>query len=1409
LPFGFSQRKNENLRLRLALKKFHVKFHWNHQLLLPSFFVLSKPNECLRMFAAEKVISMSTIPKQIVSLIFCYLLFLQVEGQNIAFNHLTVEHGLSNNAVLSITQDKQGFMWYGTSNGLNRYDGHVFKVYKMNPADSTTLSSDNILSLFCDRSGTLWIGTSNGVNKYDPANDAFVRVPLNVNNVAIPGRVVHSIYEDREGNLWVGTQNGMYRLSDRQSFSFQPFLVADAPNSANTIFSIFEDHLAQLWVGTNNGLTKIKSVNGSFQYETFRHDPNNPGSVSADYITTIVEDSANNLWVGTQNSGVNLYNPATSSFIRFAHGANQTNGIVNNNIRQIIADKAGKIWVATQEGLSIIDPASKNIHSYQHDISDKKSLSQNSIYSLFVDANGSVWLGTYFGGVNIIYSYNTSFSILQNKDNRFTINNNVVSSIVEDNKHNLWIGTEGGGLNYLDRTSGLCTVYKNKQNDASSLGSNLIKVISKDKDGNIWAGTHGGGLNLFDVNAKTFKRFLFTDNDLSSLNSEVLSILDDSQGRFWVGTNRGLYIFRRKGHTLEPFDRNEIKGATINGMAKALVEDSKKRIWIGTVSGFYVMENNEIKVVHSSYDINCLKEDARGNIWLGLYNGGLAMYDVNEGSFVRYTEKQGLPNNNVLGILEADEKTLWLSTDNGLAKFVPSQKTVQTYTVSDGLAGNEFNYNSFYKDSRGEFFFGGYNGLTSFFPDKIETNKYAAPIVFTGLKLFNKPVGINGEDGLLRENIGYSKDITFRYNQNVFTIEYALLNFIKSNKNKYAYKLEGFDQNWNEVTATSATYTNLPSGTYTFLVKGANNDGVWSEPAVLKINILPPFWRTWWAYGIYVLMLAAIVFFVARFFFLGALLKKEEELHQAKLNLFTNISHEIRTHLTLIMTPMDKMLDREAKDSMTYQQLTNVKSNADRLLKLVSELMDFRKAESNHLKLNITKQDLIPFLQDIYASFQELSLAKNISISFIHNEESVPLYFDKGQLEKVFFNLLTNAFKFTPEGGKILMNVEKKENSVQVTVTDNGRGIAPQYIDKLFTNFFQVADHGLQNTGYGVGLALSKNIVELHKGNIAVESDPATSAKDGKTCFTVTLLTGNKHFGSSELVLETVHEEKTIEAEQKPVQVISNDVASHTKDADKPYTILITEDNAELRAIIRETFEGKYNILESEHGLKGWETAIEQIPDLIISDVMMPQMDGFQLCHQLKTDERTSHIPVILLTAKSSQSDQVSGLETGADLYLTKPFSTKILELNVRNLLASREKMRQKFNQQINPVADVETPAIETVEETYVNPVDKEFLDRVIKLIEEHMDDPAFGVDMLSKKVGMSQPVLYKKLKAVTSMSVNDFVKSLRMKQAAYLLQQKQLAVYEIAYTVGYSDSKYFSKEFKKIYGKSPSEYAG
>jgi ligand-binding sensor domain-containing protein/signal transduction histidine kinase/DNA-binding response OmpR family regulator len=1314
----------------------------------------------------------------LINLVILFI-FSSAAGQNIAFNHLTVENGLSQNSILSIVQDDRGFMWFGTRYGLNRFDGQRFRTYRFRAGDSTSLPDNSVYALFSDSGKTLWIGTTSGLCRYLPEKDIFERIKLNPGG---QGNVL-SITEDKKRRLWVGTSSGVYYQPDARRMRFEK-LQAESPNSI--VRCVYLDKQGIVWLGTSNGLTKLTETNGRFSAETFRHEAGNPHSLPMNFVTSITEDDKGQLWLGLQAGGVCLYEPARRAFVHFAQPA-----IINNMVRKIVTTRAGKIWVGTQEGLSIIDPVTRTVSSHQHNPGNKKSLSQNSIHSLFEDNSGSLWIGTYFGGINMVYSYGTSFSTLQSGGPNTAISNNVVSGILEDAQHNLWIGTEGGGLNYLDRKSGIFTYYKHDPASAGSIGSNLIKFAYEDKDRQLWVGTHGGGLNLLLKNRGQFKKFFHDTARMFGL--EITALLEDHADRFWVGTNRGLHLIHRRGEELVKMQDSTLPGIATKAYVRHLFQDSRKRIWIATASGLYVLRGDTVELLRPDWYTNAIQEDRKGNLWVSLYYGGLAKYDAGLQHFTLYTEKDGLPNNNVMGLLEDGEGNLWISTDNGLVKFDPARKKFQVYTTSDGIAGNSFNYNSFLKDSRGEFFFGGYNGITSFFPEQVIQNTYSAPIVFTGLRLFNNPVDVDSRQ--LQQNISYTKRLRFKHDQSVFTIEFALLNYIKSSKNRYAYKLEGADRDWVETDNPAVTYTNLAPGNYTFRVKGANNDGVWSEPAQMEIRVLPPFWRTWWAYCIYALLLAALSFLVIRFFFLRALLRKEEELHQVKLNFFTHVSHEIRTHLSLLMIPLEKMADALKKDDPLQQPLFQARHNANRLLKLVSELMDFRKAETNHLHLHLQEHDLVAFLEEIYTSFRELSLDRNIQALFTHDVDEAPVYFDREQLGKVFFNLLSNAFKFTPDGGKIQVHVAAARNAFVVTVTDNGRGIAPEYLGKLFTNFFQVQDHGLQNTGYGIGLALSKNIVELHKGNLTVDSIPAVEGREGKTTFTVTLQQGKPQ---QPAVVDIPRQHPVVDVPLQP----ENQHQQETASPSSPFTIHIVEDNPELREHIRQAFGGQYHVLESANGAEGLELATTQIPDLVISDVMMPEMDGLSFCHQLKTDERTSHIPVILLTAKSSQADHVSGLETGADLYLTKPFSTKVLELNVRNLLASREKMRQRFSRQM------QTDSHPVTQDTLPNTLDTAFLEKVMQLVDEHMDDPEFGVDMLARKVAMSQPVLYKKLKAVTNMSVNDFVKSLRLKKAAELIRQKQHTVYEVAYMVGYNDRKYFSREFKKQYGKTPTEFA-
>ena len=1315
-----------------------------------------------------------------------------------AFYHLTVENGLSQNAVLSLGQDDRGFMWIGTSNGLNRYDGYRFRVYQSRSDDSSSLSNNNIISILIDSRQRMWVGTYAGLNQYHPKKDEFSHVPLPAgNNVPF-----HCLYEDRQGTVWVGSGEGLYTLeADGNQALLKPYALPTEGTVSKKpdVRAVMEDRNGNLWVGTTTGLVLMRNNSVHPSFAVFRHDPAQPGSLTADFVTTVAEDRQGKIWVGTLNSGVNVLDISSGQFQHLQSGRE----LVHNNIRKILITRSGLIWVGTQEGISLLREDLQPAQQLQQSDQNPESLSQNSIHALYEDVAGNIWAGTYFGGVNYTYAINTEFHVLRKKDQPQYLNNNVISSMVEDGQQNIWIGTEGGGLNYYDHKSGLFTIYKYDAQNPHSIGSNLIKVVYKDWQGQIWAGTHGGGLNLFDPASKKFRRYLYKENDPSSLNSEILSIYEDSKGRFWVGSTQGIQLFNKTQNGLDSASVRFQNAGVMKATAYYFLEDEKRRLWISTSEGLYVLERDAFRKITDDV-VNSIHQDRQFRIWLGMRKGGLARYQEETGQLDMFNQPGKIGTRNIMGILEDNMGNLWLSSDNGLIRYNPQQDQAQVFSVSDGLAGKSFNYNSFLKDSHGQFYFGGFNGITYFLPEEIQSNQKAANIVFTDLRLFNEPVEPGGSGDVLKNSIAFTDGLTLRYNQDVVSFEFALLNYIKSNKNSFAYKLEGYDNDWIYTSVPRASYTNLPTGSFTFLVKGANNDGVWSSTIRMSVTILPPFWLTWWAYIIYILAAAGIVFLVVRYFFLGALLKKEEELHQVKLNFFTNISHEIRTHLTLIMAPVDKMLESDQTGHFVKQQLHGVKHNANRLLKLVSELMDFRKAETNNLKLSVGKQDLVAFLEDIYNSFRDVSIRKNISFSFLHNRESLPLYFDKEQLEKVFFNLLANAVRFTPENGSVLVEIIEQDKTVVINVVDNGRGIAAEHLDKIFTNFFQVADHGVQNTGYGIGLALAKTIVTLHHGDISAESVPATTTSEGRTTFRVMLLKGKDHFTEVELR----DGDRAAESRQPltlPVHAEPAHPLEEVEAGPRQQTLLVVEDHAELRQMIREIFEGRFTILEAADGKQGLEMAQAEIPDLIISDIMMPEMDGLELCRILKTDSRSSHIPVILLTARSTQNDKISGLEEGADLYITKPFSAKVLDLSARNLMTARERLREKVKQQLSSIKGPSDVFNEKKE--LLNQLDKQYLEDVVAYVEENLDNPDFGVDMLSRHLAMSVPVMYKKIKALTKMSVNDFIKSIRLRRAAELLQEQRLNVNEIAMEVGFKDRRYFSQEFRKQYGKTPREF--
>ncbi|NLR78401.1 hybrid sensor histidine kinase/response regulator transcription factor [Chitinophaga eiseniae] len=1336
----------------------------------------------------------------------CYNLQL-LHAQERTFRHLNMDNGLIQNTILAITQDQQGFMWLGGRYGLNRYDGAHFKVYKSDYKDSTTLSFDNVISLLVDRQHILWVGTRSGLNKYLPEKDIFKRIfPEPPGTI---GSDIECIYEDHHGILWLGTIAGLYRQTLKNSESFLPVEARFPDNKQpsplrNEIKSICEDAQGKLWIGSMEGLICLEQQKNVLSGKVFRKEDNK--GLQSNMITTVVPDRRDpwHLWIGTNDQGLYSYDQSTGQFKNIPICLAARSSLSGNNIRSITCDKRGKLWIGTFDGLYIYDTQTNQLSHVQNDPDLKQGLSQNSIFSTFEDKAGSIWIGTYYGGVNIADNITTPFTVHQYNKYRSSVSNNVISSFAEDSRHNFWIGTDGGGINYFNAATGQFTSYKSQPGKINCLSSNLVKTLICDREGNLWIGTHGGGLDVLTSAGKQFKKFTFENIDTAALTSEVKSILEDSQGRFWVGTQMGLRLFQRHGSDLQPFTENiDITRVRNSYSAHFIIEDSRKNIWVATARKLYILKNGSTSFtpfnltkdsVANTTEINCIKEDHQGTIWFGTYSIGLIAYSPKKNSIQSFTKENGLPDNNILSIEEDNSGQLWISTNNALSSFQPETGICRSYTVEDGLMTSGFNYNSSFKAANGQLLFGGYNGFTIFSPKEIATNNQKAPLRFTSLDLFNKPVAIGGPDKILDRVITFKKKLDFNYDQNAFTIHFALLNFIKPEKNRYMYKMEPIEKEWNHSNTTSATYTGLPPGHYTFYVKGANNDGMWGEPQQMQIQIYPPFWSTWWAYCLYFILLASILSIIFRYFLLRELVKKENALYHAKLNFFTNISHEIRTHLALIIGPIEKMQLRQ-RDREDLRQLQYVKKNSDNLLQLVGELMDFRKAESGYTPLHVAETNIVSFARDIYATFEDVASSRNIQTAFNASSDNIPLLFDGKQMTKVFVNLLSNAFKFTQDGGMVTMLIEEQTTLVEISVTDNGRGIAHKNLDRLFENFFQENDYGQYNTGYGIGLALSKSIIDLHNGQIYVESEMGV-----KTCFTVSLLKGCMHLSATPGPLEA-RRKNTHHIPHLPAQTLdpteSHPVQAPNGPGENKYNILIVEDNHDLRSFLVQTLHPGYNILESADGIGGFASATTEIPDLIISDVMMPGMDGFTLCGKLKLDERTSHIPIILLTAQNTTPSQINGLQMGADRYITKPFSIHILELHMYNLLVSREKIRKKYSQQ-QPARDNAT----------INSIDDLFLQKAISFIEENMSASNFGVPLLATHMLMSQPILYKKIKAITDMSVNDFMKQVRLKKAASLLREKRFAVYEVMNMVGYNDRKHFTSEFKKMFDVTPGDYA-
>ncbi|GAA4232832.1 two-component regulator propeller domain-containing protein [Postechiella marina] len=1328
-------------------------------------------------------------------------------NKNLNFKNISTKDGLSQRSVISILQDNEGFLWFGTRYGLNKYDGVNFKVYNYNSEDENSLSHNRITEITLDNQGQIWVGTMKGLNLYNRKEDNFIRIKKYSNTLEYYTNTIKDIAPIDSTFMWVATDVGVDKLNTKT--------LETLSITSNNVLSIVDDKESALWICTEKNIEVYNYKLNVFK--TFKYPENSSPHAVTNSVVELYKDKDHNIWLG-YHGGLAFFNPITKRFEDYLVNSKK---IIDNPVRTICQDKEGVFWIGSYSGLYRFNHEIKTIFKYENDVNNSNSLSQNSIYSILEDARGDLWIGTWAGGIDYLDRNSSHFFTLTAGIGNRHLNYKVVSSIVEDAHQNLWIGTEGGGLNFYNTKDQKFTYYKGESNDIGGLTSNNVKDIIKDYQGNLWVGTHGGGLNYINIkedHSKNIQYQSFYRDSRALSDNKITALIEDSKHNLWIGTNEGGLNFfntKTKKFTKIP-DPNNIIGTFVYTIEKSMDNNT---IYVGSSNGLAKIDIDK-KIIESvnyrdkpqgPFSVNqviSIYETSNNNLWVGTEGDGLYKYNLITKKSTSYGLKDGLPNEVVYAILPDDNNNIWVSTNKGISRINRDTKQIKTFDKIDGLQGNEFNYGASLKTKNGELIFGGSNGVTIFNPDNIiDNDSYMPPIHISGFKVRNKPY--------LKSVESFDK-IELAHNQNDFSFDFVALGYSNSKKNLYAYKLDGFDSDWNYIgNKQTATYTNINPGNYKFYVKASNSNGVWGNVTKgVTLHIKKPFWATWLAYFIYVSLLLAIALTIRKYNLLRVKdrnqLKQErldrehiEEVNRLKLQLFTNISHDFRTPLTLIIGPLKRLIDKNKADEGLQKQLSGMYRNATILLQLINQLLDFRKSESGKLKLMATKRNIVPFLENIKLSFEELANNRSIDYTFVSDNKFYEVWFDEIEMKKVVLNVLSNAFKFTPSKGEISLHISTDDNLVleskqlKIIIKDNGKGIREEDLPHIFDRFFQLGQHHELRSGTGVGLALAKDIVLLHKGQILVESEQGKG-----TQFTILLPLGKTHLSKKEMIVNeelldgftnnldyydpAVMNLGWVGEESKTQEVFIKDGLS---------SILLVEDNDEVRSFVKGIFEGLYNVFEAKNGEEGIHIAQSLSVDLIISDVMMPKMDGLELCHQIKTNIKTSHIPVLLLTARTSSKVQSQGYKIGADVYLTKPFDAQTLKLQVQNILKSRRLLIEKFKKDI---------LLEPKEITVVS-TDEVFLKKAMEIIEENVSNSEFNVNKFCEDLAMSRTVVYKKVKVLTGQSISEFIRTIRLKKASQLLRNTDMSISEIVYDVGFNDIKYFRKCFKTAFNQTPS----
>lgn len=1397
------------------------------------------------------------------------LMKLMAQEGNIQFEGLPGEGADWKGAINVICQDHQGFIWLGTWSGLLRYDGYEFTIFQQQ-SDSGGLGSNKVTSVYEDQQNRLWVGTRRGgVQQFDRATQQFESFS---HDPTLPGSLsnnnVWCIYQDRQGRLWVGTEEGL-NYFDEERGTFRTFWQRPGGLSHDFIYNLAETSDGSLWVATENGLNRIlwppEEDNPRIYSYSLAPDQgleSVPASLH-NYIfslKTSLRDSMK-VWVGTKNGLKQVTADAAYLEKVEVQEVATTNGLgltLSHNFVLSLLEEPEQpyLWVGTYQGLNRIRLDTPAINTFYANSESSTAIKSSLVRALAFDRNHQMWIGTEKG--ISLYDLNPNpFRTWVIPGHQAAKNSASITGLaMAPDSQFLWIATYGAGFSRLNWESYLAGRPELEsyllQTTETEPKLDFLSDLIFDSRGDPWMISQGGG--LIHVKEQDLERGVqggllwnfeqfHTKTEPALIDNYVMSIDMDRSGIFWLGMwNGGLDRFdpiRKEVLHFTSLDQGKIDLQEFaNVKIATAVKDGEEFLLVGTRgNGVLVLSYDELAKQLKLVDHFQAKEGQLTNgfvnsilvegdmVWIGT-EFGLNAYDMETKEFIQIHPKGKAAHNLIQSVIRGDDGLLWISTQDGLMSMQGSaeEPVFQFYYEEDGLQSNFFYVDADEKAPGGVLVFGDTKGLCSLDPKQIKVDAIPPEVAIVDFRLFNESMS-PGEtyEGrtILQKAIGETGFLELSHRDQVISFEFVGLHFDQPGKHQYAYKLQGFDEDWiyTEADQRIAHYTNLPYREYTFMVKAANGDGVWSEtPAILRLRLTPPFWLTPLAYGLYGLLFIGLLLGVRQLTLIRVNLRnrwqvermereKLEAVNRVKQQFFTNISHELRTPLTLLISPLEQLIQERSGDSRLREILLRMHRNAHRLFNLINQLLDMRRAEAGQTRLQVAEGNLVKFTHEVVRSFDSLARDRSIHLEYAPDQPELKVWFDRDQMEKILFNLLSNALKFTPEQGQVRVRTYllAEEQKACISVSDTGRGIPAHKLGLVFDRFYQVEEEEMAESAYpgsGIGLSLAKSLVELHHGEIEVDSQVGKG-----TTFRVFMLMGDQHFEEAEKISgfkDSEHALHYIPAEnqegtkaEEPIPASAS--AEDPKPAEHRYTLLIVEDNEDIRNYLSDMLSPQYEVIEAENGQQALELAQSDAPDLVLSDIAMPEMDGIELCRQLKTDVSTSHIPVILLTARTSLIYKLDGYDTGADDYVTKPFNLQLLEARIRNLIRIRQQLKRRFSHGIDL-----SPS-----EVAVTSLDEKFMQQVMGIVEDHMDDFEFSVEQLSKEVGMSRMQLYRKLKALTGKSPNQVLRTIRMKRAAQLLKTGQYNVSEVTYMVGFQDLKYFRERFKEEFGVSPSGYEG